>query len=211
MNTEQLVQAMVADNAPRHSYLRVFALGVAVAIPVDALLFFAAIGPRPDFAAAVETWRYLFKFVVTISLAAPATMLAYRLTAPAMWHRCRFQVLVVPLCLLTAAAALELCLLPRSLWMLRLVGTNSLNCLTLIPLLSLIPLACFLSLLKQGAAVDGGLAGAIAGLAASSISATFYALNCFDDSPLFVITWYPLASAIVVMTGYLLGRRLLIW
>jgi hypothetical protein len=44
------------------------------------------------------------------------------------------------------------------------------------------------------------LAGAIAGLAASGIAATFYATNCTDDSPLFVITWYPLATGFVALT-----------
>ena len=38
------------------------------------------------------------------------------------------------------------------------------------------------------------LAGAIAGIAASGIAAAFYALDCADDSPLFVCTWYPLAT-----------------
>jgi hypothetical protein len=55
------------------------------------------------------------------------------------------------------------------------------------------------------------LAGAVAGLAASGIAATFYASNCTDDSPLFVITWYPIAILIVAAVGYLIGRKLLRW
>lgn len=211
MKTEQLINAMAADAAPRRSFHRSFVYATTLGIAADALIFFAAIGPRPDIAAAAETWRFLFKFVVTLSLAAPAIMLAYRLAAPAMWRRCRLGILVVPLCLLLAAAALELDLAPRSLWMVRLVGSNSVNCMTLIPLLSLAPLACFLILLSDGAPRDPGLTGAVAGLAATGIAATFYALNCFDDSPLFVITWYPLATAIVVAAGYLCGRRFLVW
>lgn len=211
MNTEQLINAIAADNAPRRSYVSLFVLGAALGVAADALLFLETIGPRPDFAAAAGTWRYLFKFVVTISLAAPAMMLTYRLSAPAMWNRSRFRMLLLPPCLLAVTAVLELCLLPRSLWMVRAVGSNSINCMSLIPVLSILPLACLLALLRRGAPCDGGLAGAIAGLAASSIAATFYALNCFDDSPLFVITWYPLAAAIVVMAGYLAGRRLLVW
>jgi hypothetical protein len=83
--------------------------------------------------------------------------------------------------------------------------------MTFIPLLSLVPLVCLLALQRRGAPRDGGLAGAIAGLAASAIAATFYALNCFDDSPLFVIAWYPMAAAIVVGAGHLFGRRFLVW
>ena len=51
----------------------------------------------------------------------------------------------------------------------------------------------------------------MAGLAASSIAAVFYGLNCFDDSPLFVITWYPMAILVVVSAGYFAGGRYLQW
>jgi hypothetical protein len=211
METEQLINAIAADNAPRRSFLRSFVYATALGVAADALIFFTAIGPRPDLAAAAGTWRFLFKFVVTLSLAAPATILAYRLAAPATWDRCRFVILAAPFCLLLAAAILELDLVPCSLWMVRLIGSNSVNCMTLIPLLALAPLACFLILLREGAPRDPGLTGAIAGLAASAIAATFYALNCFDDSPLFVITWYPLAAAVVAAIGYRCGHRFLVW
>lgn len=211
MKTEQLIKALAADNAPRRSFLRSFVYATASGVAFDAIIFFAAIGPRPDIAVAAETWRFLFKFVVTLSLAVPATTLAYRLTAPVMWRLARPGILVVPLFLLLAATAFELDLVPSSLWMVRLIGSNSVNCVTLIPLLALAPLTCFLVLLRDGAPRDSGLTGAVAGLAASAIAATFYALNCFDDSPLFVITWYPLAMSIVVAAGYLGGRCFLTW
>jgi len=54
-------------------------------------------------------------------------------------------------------------------------------------------------------------AGAVAGLAASGIAATFYAANCTDDSALLVITWYPIATLIITAAGYLIGRKLLRW
>jgi hypothetical protein len=69
--------------------------------------------------------------------------------------------------------------------------------LTLIPLLSVGPLACLLTALRASAPSSPGLAGAVAGLAASGIAATFYAAHCTDDSALFVMTWYSLATLIV--------------
>ena len=45
-----------------------------LAIVVAAAIFFAVIGPRADIAAAAETVRFLFKFVVTLLLAATALM-----------------------------------------------------------------------------------------------------------------------------------------
>jgi hypothetical protein len=121
-----------------------------------------------------------------------------------------FFVAIAP-ALLACAAVLELLVLPESQWMPRLVGHNARFCLTLIPLLSIGPLACLLAALREGAPSSPGLAGAVAGLAASGIAATFYAANCTDDSALFAMTWYPIATLIVTIAGYLIGRKLLRW
>jgi hypothetical protein len=71
--------------------------------------------------------------------------------------------------------------------------------------------ACLLAVLREGAPSSPGLAGAVAGLAASGNAATFYAANCTDDSALFVITWYPIAILMVTTAGYFIGRKLLSW
>jgi hypothetical protein len=119
--------------------------------------------------------------------------------------------LPLPLLLLCAGVAAELLAIPRSDWMARVIGSNAVNCMTLIPLLAAGPLAMFIAALRNGAPVHPGWSGAMAGLAASSIAAAFYAMNCFDDSPLFVITWYPLAIFGVTCAGYLAGTRYLQW
>jgi hypothetical protein len=80
-----------------------------------------------------------------------------------------------------------------------------------IPLLSLAPLAALLAALRSAAPQSPARAGAAAGLLAAASGATLYAFHCFDDSPLFVATWYVLAAALVVLLGALLGRRLLRW
>jgi hypothetical protein len=113
--------------------------------------------------------------------------------------------------LLLGAVAVELTRIPEEQWLPSLIGENAMFCLTLIPLLSAGPLACILAGLRQGAPSDPGLAGALAGLVASGIGASFYAANCTDDSPLFVLAWYPIAASIVTGAGFLIGRRLLRW
>jgi hypothetical protein len=72
-------------------------------------------------------------------------------------------------------------------------------------------LASLLIALRHGAPANPGLTGAVAALASVGIAATLYASNCPDDSPLFVVTWYPLATAIVTAAGYFLGKRVLRW
>jgi hypothetical protein len=211
MNTDQLINAITTDVAPTRPLSRSFGYATMLGIMGSGLIFFVAVGPRQDLAAALETWRFLFKFVITAPLAVAATLVVYRMANPSMWSRLRLSSILIPPCLLASAAMLELIVLPKSLWVARLIGSNSENCMTLIPLLAIFPLACFLIVLKRAAPLHPGMAGALAGLAAGAIAATFYALNCFDDSPLFVVTWYPLAIGTVIAAGYFCGRRFLSW
>ena len=83
--------------------------------------------------------------------------------------------------------------------------------MTIIPMLGSAPLVMMILALRRGAPSNPGISGTIAGLAAAGIAATFYATNCFDDSPLFVITWYPLATATLLLGGYIGGLRYLRW
>jgi hypothetical protein len=210
MNTDQLITAIAADAAPR-PFGRSFHGATAIGIAGAGIIFFSAIGPRPDLDAALGTWRFVLKFVITMPLAIAATIAVLGMSRPGTWDRFHPIPLIAPVGLLAIAALFELFVLPRSLWMVRLVGSNAVNCLTLIPLLAIIPLAALLTALRRGAPRDPGRTGAAAGLAAAAIAATFYAVNCFDDSPLFVITWYPLATSVVVALGYVCGHRCLRW
>jgi len=84
-------------------------------------------------------------------------------------------------------------------------------CLPMVPILSLAPLGAALLILRRGAPASPVLAGAAAGLLAAFSGASLYAFHCFDDSPLFVATWYTLAALPVVAIGALAGHRLLRW
>jgi hypothetical protein len=176
-----------------------------------AAAFFGLLGFRPDLDTAIATGRFLFKLLLTLVLAASAIGVVSRFARPGRhaggWG---WALAAVPVLLLVALAC-EMTVTPPSLWMSKLVGHNSLHCLSLIPLFALGPLAALLYALRQGAPAQPGLAGVLAGLAASGIAAIFYATNCTDDSPLFVATWYSLATAIVAGIGYVAGSRLLRW
>jgi hypothetical protein len=211
MKTDDLINLLAHDSSPPWRFRSVLALGAAGGIVIAAILFFASIGFRADFVEAVQSSRFLFKFVVTIALAATATAVILRIGRPgASLAHTGFMLWLAP-ALLALAAAVELMVLPRSQWLPNAIGHNARFCLTLIPLLAIGPLACFLAALRQGAPTRPGLTGAVAGLAASGIAATFYAANCTDDSPLFVITWYPIATLMVTAAGFLIGRKLLQW
>lgn len=211
MKTDELIRALAADSQPRWRFGRVLRAAAVAGVLTAAALFFAAIGFRPDIAQALESVRFLFKFAVTITLAVIATLAMGALARPGAPVAARLRPLALVAVLLAAGVGLELVALPQSQWMASMIGRNARFCLTLIPLLALGPLACFLAALRRGAPSNPGLAGALAGLAASAIAASFYAANCDDDSPLFVMLWYSIAIAMVTTAGYLLGRRLLRW
>jgi hypothetical protein len=63
--------------------------------------------------------------------------------------------------------------------------------------------------LQHGAPARPAVAGAIAGLLSAGLAATLYASHCTDDSPLFVATWYSIATALVAAIGALAGSRVL--
>ena len=212
MRTEELINALVTDeHSTRKRFDFVMAFAVALGALVAGSLFFVAIGFRPDIDQAVRSVSFLFKFVVTLSLATAAIGLCSRLARPGVPVKEWSYALAIPVILLALAVLAELMLTPPSTWAPSLIGSNSRFCLTLIPLLAIGPLACLLLALRQGAPTRPGLSGAVAGLAASGIAATFYAANCTDDAPLFVATWYPLAIAMVVAVGYALGSLSLRW
>jgi hypothetical protein len=211
MTTDDLIRALTADGYVGRKPGITLLIALLAATALVALLFFTQIGFRDDIDAALHTVRFPFKFVVILPLAVVTVGVLFRSTGPIPTLGWWARLLPLPLLLLCAGVVAELLVIPQSDWMVRAIGSNAVNCMTLIPLLAAGPLVLFIAALRNGAPVRPGLSGAMAGLAASSIAALFYAMNCFDDSPLFVITWYPFAILGVVFAGYLAGTRFLQW
>ncbi|TPE48185.1 NrsF family protein [Amaricoccus solimangrovi] len=209
METSALIRLLAGDAKVREPFARGLLGAAALSVALTAGLFALALGPRPDIAAAMETARFPFKFVVTGALAVTAfhaLLLAGR--PEARFHLA--PLLAAPL-LLAGAALAELAVTPMASWPALMIGENAALCLTLIPLFSAGPLACLIRVSRRGAPARPGRAGALAGLAAGGVAAFFYAANCVDDSPLFVLAWYPVAIGMVALAGYLIGRRALRW
>jgi hypothetical protein len=211
VKTDDLISVLAEDTPVAWRFGRSFALAMIGGIAIAGAVFFSGIGMRPDIHHALDTVRFVFKFVVTLTLAVTATGLILRIARPGVpigfW---RWAVVAAPVLLILAVGA-EMMAMPQSTWGARWIGHNMRWCMTLIPLMAAGPLVCLILALRQGAPKRPGLAGAIAGLVASGIAATFYASHCPDDSPFFVATWYTLATGIVVLAGYLAGSKFLRW
>lgn len=212
MDTNDLIKTLAADaRRPALPFSAVWWGALGVAIVIAMAVFFATLGPRPDFAAAAETPRFLFKFVATISLASSAFFLARAFSRPGEEWRKAIPHLAVAPALITVSVIVELVLQPSDTWSAKMIGTNSIVCLTYIPLIGLGPLAIFMTVLRHGAPTRPGLAGAVAGLLAGGIAATLYAAQCTDDSPLFVATWYTIAIAGLCVVGAATATRFAYW
>jgi hypothetical protein len=210
METDQLIRTLAADNAHRARPVGlVLALWLLAAAPVSVAMLFAGLGVRPDVMTAMHNPFFDLKFLVTLALAIPAIAISLHLSRPEASLRGWASLLLIPAGLLLAGIAGEMMLPQRLPMMTRLVGNNSRLCMTAIPLLSLPLLVAALIGLRHGAPTRPAVAGAIAGLLSAGLAATLYASHCTDDSPLFVATWYTIATALVTAIGALAGSRVL--
>ena len=210
METDQLIRTLAADNAHRARPVGfVLALALLAAVPVSVAMFFAELGVRPDVMTAMRNPFFDLKFAVTLALVIPAIAISLHLSRPEASLHGWAWLLLIPAGLLVIGTASEMMMPQRLPMMTRLVGTNSRTCLMAIPLMSLPLLAAALVGLRHGAPTRPAVAGAIAGLLSAGLAATLYASHCTDDSPLFVATWYTIATAPVTAIGAVAGSRVL--
>ena len=210
METDQLIRTLAADSSrPARPVSLVLALALLAAMPVSLAMLFAGLGVRPDVMRAMHNPFFDLKFAVTLALAISAVGVALHLSRPEASLRGWAWLLLIPAGLLVGGIATEL-MLPQNLPMMtRLIGSNSRVCLTAVPLMSMPLLAAALIGLRHGAPTRPAVSGAIAGLLSAGLAATLYASHCTDDSPLFVATWYTIATALVAAIGAAIGARVL--
>lgn len=209
MKTDDLIKALAADPLVEPPVERSLWSALALGLAVSALVFLATLGPRPDFAQAIETLRFVMKPLFPLLLAVGSIYTLSFLWRPGgrtpLW-----SLALAPLALVVAAM-LELYALPRHVWGEAMLGMNAVKCLIFIPVLSLAPLAAALLALRRGATTRPAATGAVAGLLAAGLGAALYALHCPDDSPLFLAVWYVAAALMMAGIGALVGSRALRW
>jgi hypothetical protein len=210
METERLIRTLAADNAHRARPVGfVLALALLSAAPVSMAMFLAGLGVRPDVMTAMHNPFFDMKFVVTLALAVSAVAVSLHLSRPEASLRGWAWLLLIPAGILALEIGGEMMMPQRLPMMTRLIGSNSRICMMAITLMSLPLLAAALIGLRSGAPARPAVAGAIAGMLSAGLAATLYASHCTDDSPLFVATWYTIATALVATVGALAGSRVL--
>lgn len=210
METDQLIRTLAADSAHRARPVGfLLALALLAAAPVSVAIFSATLGVRADVMTAMRNPFFDLKFAVTMALAISATAVSLHLSRPEASLHGWAWLLLIPVGLLVAGISGEMMMPQRLPMMTRLIGSNWRTCLTAIPALSLPLLVAALFGLRHGAPTRPAIAGATAGLLSAGLGATLYASHCTDDSPLFVATWYTIATALMAAIGALAGSKVL--
>jgi hypothetical protein len=212
MQTDDFIKTLAADRVtPPMSLGGLLGLFLIPSLAIAVLLYAIGLGPRPHFFEMLGNPRVFFKISMMLLLICLAFPLVLRLARPGINAVQAFRWLWLAPGLLILGCLAELIDVPKADWLAKLIGHNALFCLTFIPLLAAAPLIAIVAALREGAALNPALAGAVGGLLAGAIGAALYATHCPDDSPLFVALWYSLAISFVGGVGALAGSRWLAW
>jgi hypothetical protein len=86
LKTDQLIEALAKDSNPQRAFSRVLVVAAVSGAVVAGATFFVLMGFRPDIGEAVESLRFLFKLVITLTLAVAASGAALHLARHSTWR-----------------------------------------------------------------------------------------------------------------------------
>ncbi|MGL6290378.1 MAG: NrsF family protein [Silanimonas sp.] len=213
MKTDDLITLLARqpDALPKTRPARDAVLAALLGLGAAFLLMALLMGPRADLVAALAAPLFWQKVGALGALAALAGIAVYRAGLPgralAPLERLRWAVpawLAVATVVTVAAA-------PAGERLGLFHSPTILVCLSMVPLLSVLPAAAMVWALRRAAPTDparaaraiGGMAGATGGLA--------YAFHCQADQPGYVLVWYGLAVALTVVLTQATATRWLRW
>jgi hypothetical protein len=149
-----------------------------------------------------------FNLAIWLTMAASALWVLVELTQPGTSNGIWKFLLPAPL-LLGGGLAVEMARTPSNAWISRISAANPTACFTMIFLFSMPILSSIFYVLRSTALASPRMAGAVAGLLASSIAAAIYLWHCPENSLMSVAIWHGLAVMAVVAVSSYLGHRYL--
>ena len=110
MKTDDLVKALAADaKSVEPPITRTLAVAIALGTVISLVCFLRALGVRPDFLQSMtDSGRFIFKFMLTLSVAVPGFVLLRGMSRPDFVPGNRLWWLALAPVLLSAAVAFEL-------------------------------------------------------------------------------------------------------
>ncbi|MBL4930061.1 NrsF family protein [Fuscibacter oryzae] len=209
--TDNLIRRLATEPPLPPFNPRRMALVMVLSIAVPVTLFLLVLGHRQGLAAAWSNPVVPFKTILPLAASAASLLLLLRLARPGARAGGAVWLLAGPGAVAVALwfGAYALRAAPERF---AEVSAASLGeCLGSILLLSVVPAAVILRVIRQGASTWPRLSGALAGLTAATGATAGYSLFCTRDNPLFFVSWYGAAILMVALVCAALGQRTLRW
>lgn len=201
MKTEEVVRALAADLEPVRRLRRVGSRALLWA--ALALAFVAggswALGPRADLLQKLSDPSYLAETAVLLAVFVLGSRSAFRLSVPGLERGWIGR--VAPAAGLAAWVLLVVARYPAEQPM-----VDGLGCIANMTALGLIPAVAALRMLRTGAPMESGWAGAHGALAAASLAMLGVHSICAHDGPAHVMVFHVLPVAAVALLGAVVGR-----
>jgi hypothetical protein len=187
------------------------ALKVAAAIASGAVISLGflvfALGIRPDLQDDVVTFFVLAKLFFSLVVVALSSVFLGWFSRPGFELRSTLALTAIPflgvMVLAVAGMAAD------SDWEQMITGDQWQSCALAVPIITLVPFVAIMWAVRLAAPVNLAWTGAVAGLAASAVSVTAFALHCpIDPAPL-VALWFGGTGILCMFSGAKLGPRLL--
>ena len=213
MKTDDLIAMLATGVAPVDPMLaqKRFLNGLTAGTVGATVVMLTVFGLNPGLLAAMTLPMFWVKLAVPGSLAGIALVLAQRVSHPGVPLGRAPAALLGPILVLAvlAVAAWVQAAPPDRLALLQ--GQTWKTCALSIALVSAPVFGAVLWVMKGLAPTRLRLAGAAAGLLASTVGTVVYAFHCPELAAPFLFVWYGVGMALPVALGALLGPTLLHW
>jgi hypothetical protein len=213
MKTDDLISLLARqpDAMPNTRPRRDAVLAGFVGLVAAFILMAVLLGPRPNLAAVLATplfWQKAGSLAVLVLVAGIA---AYRAGLPGRALRSVERLRWLVPAWLAVATVVTVATAPagKGLWL--FYSPTIVICLTMVPLLSVLPAAAMVWALRRAAPTEPARAARAIGWMAGATGAFAYAFHCRADQPGYVLVWYGLAVAITVVLTQAIATRWLRW
>lgn len=213
MKTDDLITLLARqpDALPKAHPARDTALAVFAGLGTAFLLMALVLGLRPDLAEAVASPLFWQKIGALALLAVVAGVAAYRSGLPGRALRSTERLRWAAPAWLAVATMVTVVSAPAGERLGLFHSPTILVCLTMVPLLSVLPAAAMVWALRRAAPTEPARAARAVGWIAGAIGAFAYAFHCQADQPGYVLVWYGLAVIATVALTQATAMRWLRW
>ncbi|GAB5095653.1 DUF1109 domain-containing protein [Caballeronia sp. LP006] len=213
MKTDDLIDLLSngATRVDRAAIARRFGEALPLGVLGSVVLMLMVYGMRPDLRSVAGTAMFWAKIAFPSCVGIGALLVVTRLGRPGARAGHAWALVVLPFVVVWVAGAFVLAAaLPVDRAPL-VLGHSWRSCPFNITLLSLPTFPAVFWAVKGLAPTRLRLAGAVAGLLASSLATLAYCLHCPEMSPAFWSVWYAIGMLMPAAIGAWLGPRLLRW